>query len=195
MGTCEHTLVTSCTEAVDFAVTVDFLPGNFANGEIGVRYMDRRFVVQDDRSVDARGEVPINSDGDTDEYEGDVFVTITDDTTTLDFQSVGVAVVVIGDQFHVNVTNSSSLGELCGLCGTRDGSLLYRDLMSVANINNATEVRAFANSWLVPADEQFLRDIRRECGECSGLQHNLLHISVCSTQIAYNAVNYVHISH
>lgn len=165
MGTCEHTLVSSCADTMTFAVTVDFLPGNLDNGRIGVRYMDRRFVVLDDRSVDTRGEVPIGMVGDTDEYEGQVFITDTDGAAILDFRSVGVAVVVDDDRFFVNVTNSSSLGELCGLCGNRDGTLLYSDNMSVANINNMTQVREFANSWLVPARDQFLRDIRRECGE------------------------------
>ena len=168
MGTCEHTLVTSCTDRVDFAVTVDFLPGNLDNGRIGVRYMERQFIVLDDRSVDTGGESPVNMVGDTTEYAGEVFITDTANEAVLEFRSVGVTVIVDGNNFLVNVSNSSSLGELCGLCGTRNGTLLYNDRMTIANIMNMMQVRAFANSWIVPAGDQFLRGIRRECGEWLG---------------------------
>ena len=165
MGTCEHTLVTSCTDAMDFAVTVDFLRGNLDNGRIGVRYKDRRFIVLDDRTVDTGGETPIKMDRDMDEYDGAVFITDTANKVVLDFQWVGVTVIVVGNVFQVNVANSSSLGELCGLCGTRNGTLLFDNRMTFANILNLMQVRAFANSWTVPAGDQFLRGIRRECGE------------------------------
>ena len=165
VGTCEHTLVTSCTDAVDFAVTVDFLATNLANGRIGVRYMNRSFIYQENGTVDTGSEDPIGQVGDTREYVGQVFITQNATETILSFQSVGVEVTVANDQFQVNVANSSTLGETCGLCGNQDGTLLFNDRTTVANIMNMTQVRAFANSWLVPARDQFLRGIRRECGE------------------------------
>ena len=165
MGTCEHTLVTSCSSAVDFAVTVDFLATDLANGRIGVRYMNRRFIYQEDGTVDTGGEEPIGQVGDTREYADQVFITQNADGTILDFQTVGVQVIVANNQFLVNVADSTVLGETCGLCGNSDGTLLFSDRTTIANIMNTTQVMAFANSWLVPARDQFLRGIRRECGE------------------------------
>ena len=165
VGTCEHTLVTSCTNTVDFAVTVDFLATNLANGRIGVRYMNRRFIYQEDGTVDTGSEDPIGQVGDTREYVGQVFITQNAGGTIMDFQSVGVQVIIANNQFQVNVADSNTLGETCGLCGNQNGTLLFNDRTTVANIMNMTQVRAFANSWLVPARDQFLRGIRRECGE------------------------------
>ena len=165
MGTCEHTLVTSCSDDVDFAVTVDFLAADLANGRIGVRYMNRRFTYREDGTVDTGSEDPIDQVGDTREYADQVFITQNAAETILDFRSVGVQVVIANNQFQVNVADSTALGETCGLCGNQDGTLLFSNRSTVANIMNTNQVMAFANSWLVPVRDQFLRDIRRECGE------------------------------
>lgn len=61
------------------------------------------------------------------------------------------------------MTRGSSLLETCGLCGTQRGELLQLD-GNIANIGDRTEVEAFAQSYLVPADLQQLRPLRRECG-------------------------------
>lgn len=66
--------------------------------------------------------------------------------------------------FEIRVARESSLLETCGLCGTQNGELLRLD-GTIANLGDMSEVEAFAQSYLVPADEQQLRPIRRECGE------------------------------
>jgi len=64
----------------------------------------------------------------------------------------------------VTVNSGSSLGETCGLCGTEAGELRRAD-GSIANITDRQEVMAFTMDYLVPADQQSLRDIRRECSK------------------------------
>ena len=66
---------------------------------------------------------------------------------------------------QVTISNTSVLGQTCGLCGTTDGILLFSDGTTTANFMNMTEVNAFANSYLVEPRNQFLHTQRRECGE------------------------------
>lgn len=163
--TCEHFLVSSCSGLVEFAVTVDFLSANISNGRIGVRYGERRFVYQEDGTIDTRGEVPINIDGNTAEYEGQIFITEDANGIVLEFQSVGVEIFITGTAFEVNVNLFSPLGTTCGLCGTQEGVLLYSDQQTTADITDEAQVRGFVASHLVPARDHFLRGVRRECGE------------------------------
>ena len=65
---------------------------------------------------------------------------------------------------QVNISDTRTLRETCGLCGTTVGVLLYRN-GNTANIMNRTEVDAFANSYLVAPRDQFLHPQRRECGK------------------------------
>ena len=163
--TCEHFLVSSCNGLVEFAVTVDFLSANISNGRIGVRYGERRFVYQEDGTIDTRGEVPINIDGNTAEYEGQIFITEDANGIVLQFQSVGVEIFITSAAFEMNVNLFSPLGTTCGLCGTQEGVLLYSDQQTTADIANEAQVRGFVASHLVPARDHFLRGVRRECGE------------------------------
>ena len=54
--------------------------------------------------------------------------------------------------------------QLCGLCGSSNGSLIRRD-GSAADINSMPEIEAFAQSYLVSPRDQSLRPQRRECGK------------------------------
>ena len=55
--------------------------------------------------------------------------------------------------------------QLCGLCGSSDGSLLRQDGV-IADIDDMAEVEAFAQSYLVSPRDQSLRPQRKECGTC-----------------------------
>ena len=66
--------------------------------------------------------------------------------------------------FTVSVSSGSSIGETCGLCGTQEGQLQFRN-GDIADITDRVEVEAFTMSYLVPARDQALRPQRRECGE------------------------------
>ena len=79
--------------------------------------------------------------------------------------------------FTVSVSSGSSIGETCGLCGTQEGQLQFRD-GTFADITDRVEVEAFTMSYLVPARDQALRPQRRECGEL-GEDVNKLKVCVC----------------
>lgn len=62
---------------------------------------------------------------------------------------------------------SGNFGEdmqLCGLCGSSNGSLIRQD-GSAADINSMSEIEAFAQSYLVTPRDQSLRSQRRKCGK------------------------------
>ena len=68
-----------------------------------------------------------------------------------------------------NIEISGNFGEdqqLCGLCGSRNGSLMRPD-GGTADIESMAQVEAFAQSYLVPPRDQSLRPQRRECGKPS----------------------------
>ena len=83
-----------------------------------------------------------------------------------------------GDPSSITVTVAAggSLGETCGLCGTRSGDLRRAD-GSIADITDRTQVEAFTMDYLTPADQQALRPIRRECSEyILVVKYNYMHL-------------------
>ena len=77
---------------------------------------------------------------------------------------------------QVNISDTRTLRETCGLCGTTEGFLLHRN-GNTANIMNRTEVDAFAKSYLVAPRDQFLHPQRRECGEWVYVQNNTAEVT------------------
>ena len=111
---------------------------------------------------------PITQDGDATEYTGGVTILQGANQTVIFLSDYGIQVSRVRDgQNHVlvNISGEGAISEVCGLCGTIDGVLLYSDRGSTANIVNRMEVEMFANSWRVNPGEQFLREERRECGK------------------------------
>ena len=69
---------------------------------------------------------------------------------------------------------SGSFGEdqqLCGLCGSVNGSLIRQDGV-IADISSMAQVEAFAQSYLVLPRDQSLRPQRRECGKINNINNN-----------------------
>ena len=93
-------------------------------------------------------------------------VTITnqsDGTVVIRAADLGIVIQASPSEFTVNT--SSTVSQYTGLCGSFSGDLIYSDCNTVANITNMTQVMEFANSHVVAARDQFLRDQTRECGE------------------------------
>ena len=94
------------------------------------------------------------------------------------------------DLQNILVVNATSLGtDVCGLCGTLEGSLLYRDRRRVARIGNRSEIQEFADSWRVNPREEFLREERRECGEWNVC--TILSMVAINTENSRISVNFV----
>ena len=89
--------------------------------------------------------------------------TQTDGTVVISAENLGIAIRASSSAFTVNSTSTST--QYNGLCGSPSGELIYNDCNTVANIANLTQVMEFANSHVVAAMDQFLRDQTRQCGE------------------------------
>ena len=93
-----------------------------------------------------------------------VMVTIqSDGTVVISAEDLGIAIQASSSEFIVNTINTGA--QYNGLCGSSSGELIYSDCNTVANIANLTQVMEFANSHVVAARDQFLRDQSRQCGE------------------------------
>ena len=168
-GICEHVLVTACEgqEPPEFVVTVDFLSSNLDMGRVGVRIGEKRIVILEDLSLQLTnlGD-PISIALDVARYPDGIVITQKSNESTIDLARFGLQVSRRMDLQNVLVVNATSLGtNVCGLCGTLEGLLLYRDRRREARIGNRSEIQEFADSWRVNPREEFLREERRECSE------------------------------
>lgn len=79
--------------------------------------------------------------------------------------SIQLTKVPESESLVVNVTVSEDLLQLCGLCGDTAGELVFKDSDMLVDVADPEQVKAFIQSWRVPADMQFLREQSVECGE------------------------------
>ena len=168
-GICEHVLVTACggQDPPEFVVTVDFLSSNLDMGRVGIRIGEKRIVILEDLSLQLTnlGD-PISVALDVIRYPDGVVITQKNNESTIDLTGFGLQVSRRMDDQNILVVNATRLQtDVCGLCGTVDGSLLYGDRRRVARIGNRSEIQQFADSWRVNPREQFLREERRECSK------------------------------
>ena len=68
----------------------------------------------------------------------------------------------------IELLSDSPTVEVCGLCGTERGRLLFSDRDTVGDILDPRSVEEFAQSWRVNPLEQVLGPQRRECGRAYG---------------------------
>lgn len=162
-GTCEHTLLRPCVPMSNFAVTADFESDDLATGRIGLRY-DSSYFIYAEGSVVVYNAPLADDSGDTKSYDvGGSFVTVTTNgDVVIVAEAIGISIHASSSEFTVNATVTSA--DHCGLCGSVDGQLLHSDGLTVANITDLAQVMEFANSHVVPARDQFLREQSRQCG-------------------------------
>ena len=168
-GICEHVLVTACggQDQPEFVVTVDFLSSNLDMGRVGIRIGEKRIVILEDLSLQLTnlGD-PISVALDVTRYPDGIVITRKNNKNTIDLTGFGLQVSRRMDDQNILVVNATRLQtDVCGLCGTVEGSLLYGDRRRVARIGNRSEIQQFADSWRVNPREQFLREERRECSK------------------------------
>lgn len=65
---------------------------------------------------------------------------------------------------EIRVFDTDRAGELCGLCGTVDGRLLFNDGTREAVSIDTNGVEEFAHSWRVSPQEVLLGQQGEECG-------------------------------
>ena len=171
-GTCEHILVTNCDfDPVHFAITIDFLASNLDMGRVGVRLNEKRIIIMENLTLElANLGQPVSSNETAVEYSDGIVIIQEENRTTVYLRNLDVQIHRLrdGDENTLVVNASrmdSPVREVCGLCGTLEGELLFSDRSTTASILDRSQVDQFADSWRVNPGEQFLREQRRECGE------------------------------
>ena len=189
-GTCERKILRSCNRTVDFEVTADFITADESNGAIGVQYGDAVYISLENGNIELRNTFETFNNGTTITFEDGAVLTRGNEYNLLSFPEVQVTVqhfyagsrhwnfevymynvfisqLFTGDEqgFEITAAVGSPLETTCGLCGTQDGVLLFKDLQQTADPLIPMEVFDFANSYLVPPADQSLRPQRKECGE------------------------------
>ena len=168
-GTCEHILVTACEspDLPEFVITVDFLSSNLDMGRVGIRIGDKTIVISEDLSLQSTnlGD-PISFSDNVVSYPDGIVITEEGNETTINLSLFGLQVTrKVGLQNVLVVNASGLLLDVCGLCGTLEGVLLYGDRRRVAAFGNRIEIEQFADSWRVNPIDQFLREERRDCSK------------------------------
>jgi hypothetical protein len=77
------------------------------------------------------------------------------------------------NQILIEILESSSRSDLCGLCGTVDGELVYSDRNTEPASIDSSLIEEFADSWRVSPQELLLGQQGEECGERNN------HLCVC----------------
>ena len=156
---------------LDFSITVDFVSEDLSNGRIGLRYGGSHFIYREDGSVVVYNAALSGEVDNVRSYNvSSSIVTVatqSDGTVVINAEDLGIAIQASSSEFTVNTTSTST--HYSGLCGSSSGELFYSDCSTVANIANLTQVMEFANSHVVAARDQFLRDQTRQCGESCGI--------------------------
>ena len=179
-GSCEHVLTTQCGLSSIFTINADHNPDNLELSRIGIR-LNQSFIVvmiADDIkfSVDNLGDPVIRGDNQNFMYGDSVQIETNSNerSNSLTIYLISLRISIILTRDLVNLTStliinateySRELGELCGLCGTLDGELVYSDAMTILNFRTLNSIEDFARSWLVTPENQITRENRRECGK------------------------------
>lgn len=163
---CEHILVSTCdTNPLDFTVTIDFTSTDLDMGRVGVRLSNKTIIIDEDLNVTvANFGGPVSVNGTTTVYAGNISITQGPAQVVIALQELGVLVTRVQDgenAVFVNVSRDDAI-EVCGLCGTLDGTLLYSDRSTTAT---GMDIERFADSWRANPSDQFLREQTRDCGE------------------------------
>ena len=158
---CEHTVLATCDGSEDISVNVDFSEESLNLTRVGVQYNETNVVVHISTflTVDAEnlGRI-ISQTGHTTEYSNQIFITQTSYKTVVDIRHIKVKFTVSLSESDVQI---QALSEgFCGLCGKLNGSLVYSDGTTVANITDIMDIQQFTNSWR--AKEAFLRKTPRD---------------------------------
>ena len=136
-------------------------------GRVGVRIGEKTIVILEDLSLQSTnlGD-PISFVDNIVSYPDGIEITEGGNESTINLSAFGLQVTRRVGLQNVLVVNASSLTlDVCGLCGTLQGVLLYGDRRRVAAFGNRIEIEQFADSWRVNPSDQFLREERRDCSE------------------------------
>ena len=176
-GSCEHTLLTSCGLRDTFAINIDFSTVDLSLGRVGVRIgrLKNAVVVLENMTVDIEQfNDPVRIDDGVEILNGSAIVSVTSSNVSIKITEFDIIVTVINDTVTQTKTvvidlteyNATVHGDVCGLCGSQNGELLYSDAMTIVEQRTKEYLQEFAQSWKVNPGEQILRQqTRADCGK------------------------------
>ena len=168
---CEHILLTTCNTSspVQLRVTINFDPSNLNILGLAVHVNRTKTITAfRDRVLDLKNiSGPLFSNRTHAMYDNGISIVNEDGVVSIILAEFGVEIDRIFGTEHQILIEVSSTAEVCGLCGTVDGVLLYSDQTTVApNIDvDSSELEEFAESWQVSPQEQLLGHQGEVCGE------------------------------
>ena len=169
---CEHTLLTSCGLRDTFAINIDFSAADLSLGRVGVRIgSDQNLVVLENMTVDTDDHV--RSANGVEVLNGSAIVSVTSSNVSINITELDIIVTVINDAVNpktvvIDLTeyNTTIHGDVCGLCGSQNGELVFSDAVIVVEQRTKEYLQEFAQSWQVNPGEQILRQqTRPDCGK------------------------------
>ena len=158
---CEHTVLATCDSSEMFSVNVEFSEESLNLTRVGVRYNETRItIVISDTYVTLHARnlgIPISYTGGAYEYPKQIFITQTSNKIVVDIRHKVKFTVSLSDA-KIHSLNE----EFCGLCGKLNGTLVYSDGTTVADITDVMDIQQFTNSWRVKEVNMFLSDTPRD---------------------------------
>lgn len=183
-GVCEHVFSQSC-DSERFSIVGDFLTRDLSLGRIGLKVPEGTLILNEDGTYSHPGltvNVPLTNN--LIYFSGQVSLDIIVDDlgevvqliASLDINVVRIVRTYKSMNNSVLITTHPQLtGELCGLCGNKNGTLIFSDGVVVGNFLDTQQINNFTNSWLVAAHEQMIHDSRVECGKLLTMLNNFMY--------------------
>ena len=173
-GSCDHYLLRLCDGLNDMSVVVDFVSDTLDGARVGLQYDDSSVVSTETGDLVIRNLTLIEVKENTEFYTNGIIIYRESGINRIVVQATGNITIIhnyAGDNRSIQVrylsfgrtdTDVPTPVSVCGLCGNIDGTLLYSDLLTVAD---QEQLALFIDSYTVEASEQFLRGQRRKCSK------------------------------
>ena len=171
---CEHTLLTTCSQSNNkhtLRVTVNFSPSNLDLRGLAISINRTRGITIFRNSPLKLNNLsdPLFSNATHSLYDGGVLIIQQEQSVTVVLQEIGVQIsrnFGVENSVEILVLDDVSAVDVCGLCGTVNGRLLFSDRTTEAeSLIDSAVIEEFANSWSVNPLELLLGQQPEECGK------------------------------
>lgn len=172
-GTCEHVLLQQCSLKHEFTINAEHNLNDLSISRLAVRLNNSYIVVNaNDLTYTTTGFVMAESIAYNSKlYDESVKVTFSNDTSFFEINILSLGIVVellltdANDSVTLNATSYNGVSNICGLCGTIEGVLLYSDKVTPLNTRNSKLIQDFSRSWLVNPEDRITGASRPECSK------------------------------
>ena len=110
---------------------------------------------------------PLSANETTTLYPNGILLETREKEIEIELEGFGIRIRrIFGEEnrVEIRVLEDGFSIEVCGLCGTTSGRLVYSDRVTEATSIDAAVIEDFAESWRVSPQEVLLGQQREECG-------------------------------